>query len=74
MITEFNNRLSVPVNRLDEDEDDEPGRFVFRVTLFGIVCIDGDDGDEELNSFSCSTLITTGVVVETSSIPFGMVS
>ena len=80
-MTEFNRRLSVPVNRL-EDDDDEPGKFVARGSLFVIVCIDvgsgggggGDDGDEELNSFSCSILIRMGVVVETSSIPFGMVN
>jgi len=73
LITVFNKRLSVPVSLFDEFEDDDTGKFVVILILFGNVCINGDDGDEQLTSLSCSTLITIGVVVDTSSIPFVIV-
>jgi hypothetical protein len=58
--------LSVPVRRLlAVDDDDDAGTFVVRDILFGNACIDEDDGDKQLKSLSCSTLITV-VVVDTS--------
>jgi hypothetical protein len=57
--------LSVPGSLFDDDT----GTLVVTVILFANVCI---DGDEQLKLLSCSTLITNGVVVDTSSRPFVM--
>jgi hypothetical protein len=58
------------VSLFDAFDDDDTGKLVVTLILFGNVCTDGDDGDEQLKSLSCSTLIIIGVVVDASSILF----